>query len=543
MRNDPSLQHRKAVVLETVRARRGLCVAPHHLASQAGLDVLREGGNAIEAAIAMAASIAVVYPHMNSLGGDGFWLIAEPGQPPAAIEGCGGAAAAATVERYREAGLESIPRRGPWAANTVAGTLSGWTAALEISRRWGGRLPVSRLLSEAEEQARNGFAVSRSLADTIRARTAELREIAGFAAVFLPGGVAPPPGYVLRQPTLAATLQRLASVGLEDFYAGELAAALAADLAAFGAPVTRADLESHRVRWPTPLSIRLREATVFNFPPPTQGFASLLILGLFDRLGVPAADGFEHVHGLVEATKVAFALRDRHIGDPAYMSFDCQARLDDGDALAALAAGIDPRRAAAWPAPAGAGDTVWLGAIDAAGRAVSLIQSTYFEFGSGFVSPRTGIIWQNRGTSFRLAEDGWNALKPGRKPFHTLNPALADLQDGRRLVYGTMGGDGQPQTQAAVFTRYAGFGQDLQRAISAPRWVLGRTWGDSSTTLKLEDRFPPELFDRLARAGHQVERAADFSDVMGHAGALVRHPTGDFEGASDPRSDGAVGAW
>ncbi|MEE7548927.1 gamma-glutamyltransferase, partial [Xanthomonas sp. Kuri4-1] len=179
-----------------------------------------------------------------------------------------------------------------------------------------------------------------------------------------------------------------------------------------------------------------------------------------------------------------------------------------------------------WPQPSQAGDTTWFGALDARGQAVSCIQSTYFEFGSGLVLPRTGVTWQNRGCSFRLAADGWNALRPGRKPFHTLNPALAVFDDGRVLSYGTMGGEGQPQTQAAVFTRYARYGQPLQQAVTAPRWLLGRTWGEDSTSLKLEDRFDPAVVAALREAGHAVELLPAFTPVMGHAGALLREADG-----------------
>ena len=254
-------------------------------------------------------------------------------------------------------------------------------------------------------------------------------------------------------------------------------------------------------------------------------------------------DGFDHVHGLVEATKQAFLLRDRHVGDPAYHDFDWQGLLSDPVALDALAARIDPAQALPWPQPPQWGDTCWFGAADAEGRVVSAIQSTYFEFGSGLVLPKTGITWQNRGSSFRLAESGWNALKPYRKPFHTLNPALARFDDGRVMAYGTMGGEGQPQTQAALFTRYARYGCDLQAAITAPRWLLGRTWGDQSTTLKLEDGFEPALYEALAAAGHEVERVGPLTATMGHAGAIVRHADGRLEGATDPRSDGGVAAW
>ncbi len=207
-----------------------------------------------------------------------------------------------------------------------------------------------------------------------------------------------------------------------------------------------------------------------------------------------------------------------------------------------MAQSIDAGRALPWPQPASAGDTTWFAAADAEGRMVSAIQSIYFEFGSGVVLPDTGICWQNRGSSFRLAEAGWNALAPGRKPFHTLNPAMARFADGRVMAYGTMGGEGQPQTQAAVFSRY-NFGMDLQEAISRPRWLLGRTWGEESVTLKLEEGFAPGLYEALRERGHEVEIVPALSQSMGHAGAIVRHGDGSLEGATDPRSDGEVAAW
>jgi gamma-glutamyltranspeptidase/glutathione hydrolase len=272
----------------------------------------------------------------------------------------------------------------------------------------------------------------------------------------------------------------------------------------------------------------------------------LLILALFDRLGIDPGSGeggFAHVHGLVEATKEAFLIRDAHVGDPDWMTLDAQALLNDSDALNTMAGRIDLRRAQPWPRPVSAGDTTWFAAVDRNGRAASVIQSLYFEFGSGIVLPTTGIVWQNRGASFRLADDGPNALKPGRKPFHTLNPALARFDDGRVMAYGTMGGEGQPQTQAAVFTRYARFGMPLQEAVTAPRWLLGRAWGDQSTALKLEDRFDPSLYAQLRAAGHDIEVLAPFETMMGHAGAIVRHADGALEGAGDPRSDGGIAAW
>jgi gamma-glutamyltranspeptidase/glutathione hydrolase len=291
-----------------------------------------------------------------------------------------------------------------------------------------------------------------------------------------------------------------------------------------------------------PLSVNLPCGTVYNLPPPTQGLASLMILGIFARQGITEADGFAHIHGLVEATKRAFAVRDAHIGDPAHMTVD-PARFLAGAVLAEHAALVDPRRAAPWGTPPASGDTIWLGVIDGAGRAVSFIQSLYWEFGSGVVGRDTGVLWQNRGASFRLDPAATNALAPGKKPFHTLNPAYARLKDGRQLVYGTMGGDGQPQTQAAVFTRHALFGQSLQQAVSAPRWLLGRTWGSQSTTLKLEAGIAPRVVDALTAAGHPIERIDGFSDLAGHAGAIAQLKSGVLEGATDPRSDGGVAAY
>ncbi len=529
-------------MLETLRGRAGLVTAPHHLAAQAGLDILKAGGTAVEAAVATAATLAVVYPHMTGIGGDGFWLIAEPGKAPIAIDSCGRAAAEASLAFYAARGLDVIPLRGPTASLTVAGTIAGWKAALEASRAWQSPMPLSRLLEPALSYARDGFPVTRSQAVNTAEKAADLRPQPGFAKTFMPAGAAPREGEVMRLPTLAATLERLGIAGLDDFYHGELARSMARDLEAVGSPLRLADFDRHKATIGEPLSVRLRSARLFNMPPPTQGLSSLMILAIFERLGVRESEGFEHIHGLVEASKQAFLVRDRHIGDLDHMTIPPADFLTD-DALDRRAASIDLHRALPWPHPPHAGDTVWFGVCDRHGRTVSMIQSVYFEFGSGVVLPATGVAWQNRGASFRLSEDGWNALRPGRKPFHTLNPAMAQFDDGRFMSYGTMGGEGQPQTQAAIFSRYGLFGQPLQMAITAPRWLLGKTWGSDTASLKFESRFAPALLDRLADAGHNIEIVAPFTDQMGHAGALVRHPNGVIEGATDPRSDGVVAAW
>ncbi|MDB5933798.1 MAG: gamma-glutamyltransferase [Massilia sp.] len=528
----------------TARSTRAMAVAPHHLASQSALAVMRGGGNAIEAMIAAAATIATVYPHMNGIGGDSFWLVLPPGAAPVAIDACGPAAHAATIDAYRQRGLAEIPLRGPLATNTVAGTIGGWQAALELAAEMGGRVPLARLLEDAIGYAADGVAVTLSQQNATAAKLAELRDQPGFRGQFLIDGALPLAGQRFRQPRLAHTLSTLAADGLDSYYRGALAGRIAADLRAVGSLVSGADLAAYRAQRTTPLHLAHSAGDLYNMTPPTQGAVSLAILGLLDRAGLRgvAADSADHIHLVVEATKRAFTLRDQYITDPRDMEIDGQALLADAR-LDALAADIRLDRAAAWGEGKGPGDTIWMGVIDEQGMAVSFIQSIYHEFGSGVVLPETGINWQNRGASFSLDADKLLALKPGKKPFHTLNPAAARLNDGRVMVYGTMGGDGQPQTQAAVFTRHVVFGQPLQSAVSAPRWLLGRTWGQKSDTLKLEQRFPQAVVDELARRGHDVEVLLPFDETMGHAGALVRHADGVLEGASDPRSDGAVAAW
>jgi len=529
-------------MLQTTRSYGGMVTAPHHLAAQAGLEVLRDGGNAIEAMLAAASTIAVVYPHMNGLGGDGFWLIGRRGGPVTGIQACGRAAKLASRDWYREQGCAAIPSRGPLAALTVAGTVDGWNLAQRLSReRFGGRLPLPRLLESAIRHAREGVAVSGTLQANSLAKLAELASVPGFAETYLDGGEPKALASRLLQPRVADTLDHLASAGLDDFYRGELAHGLARELEDAGSPLRLGDLEAHRAEEVAPLATAVGGHQVFNMPPPTQGLASLLLLALYGRLQASEADGFDFVHRLVECTKAAFVVRDRYITDPAYMTRPA-ADFMTPESLAGLAKDVSLECASPWPRPSQPGDTVWLGAADKDGLCVSFIQSVYWEFGSGVVLPGSGITWQNRGTSFSLDSAHINALEPGRLPFHTIQPAMAQLGDGRLMAYGTMGGEGQPQTQAMVFARHVLHGMDLQAAVTAPRWLLGRTWGAATTNLKIEENLSPEVIERLREAGHDVEVAAAFSEMMGHAGAVVSHPGGLLEGASDPRSDGAVAA-
>jgi len=524
------------------KSRGGLAVAPHAQAAQSGADVLAAGGNAIEACVAMAATLAAVYPHMTGLGGDGFWLLHQPGGQVQSVLGCGRSAMGIDREHYLDAGYTSIPYRGSQAANTVAGTVSGWEQALEISnRQWHGKLPLSHLLGDAIRYCREGYRVTESQASATAGGLDQLAKQPGFAELFLCDGKPPVAGSLLTQPALADTLERLAEAGLDDFYHGELARLISHDLAQIGSPLTRGDLVQHRAQLAEPVCLRTATAEIFSTPAPTQGVATLMLLGQFARRpeGLATREDVDTVHWLVEATKRAFEIRNRQVRAPDLMGEPAQALLGD-DRLDALAATIDARTAAPWGAATNPADTTWFGAIDAEGRSVSCIQSIYHEFGSGVVLPATGICWQNRGASFSLEAGHPLQLTPQTLPFHTLCPSMAHFDDGRRMVFGTMGGDGQPQTQAILFTRYADYGQPLEQAVAAPRWVLGRTWGDHSDNLKLEARFDPALIEVLRQRGHDLMLIDDYDETVGHAGAVVWHPYGLVEGAADPRSDGAA---
>lgn len=530
-------------MLETKRSYRGMVTTPHHLAAQAGRDVLHEGGNAIEAMIAAASTIAVAYPHMNGLGGDGFWLIGRPGKDVTGIQGCGRSAAMASRDWYLGQGHKAIPSRGALSALTVPGTVEGWRLAHELSgKKYGGKLPLARLLEDAIRHAKDGVAVTRTLNDCTTTKLPELIDVPGFAEIYLKNGKPHQINARLRQERVARTLEHLAAAGLDDFYRGDLARSIAKDAEAAGSPLRLADLEAHFAETVKPLSIDVAGHKVFNMPPPTQGLASLLLLATYARIKADQPEGFDFTHRLVEATKATFRVRDRFVTDPNYMERTAESFLGD-DHIAKLAASISFDKAAPWPHPSKPGDTVWLAATDADGLSVSFIQSIYWEFGSGVILPETGITCQNRGTSFSLEERHPNRLDPGRLPFHTIQPAMAQLSDGRLMSYGTMGGEGQPQTQAMVFARHVLHGMPLQASITAPRWLLGRTWGTAETNLKIEDRLQPEVVDALRKAGHEIEIIGGFNDMMGHAGAIVSHPDGLLEGAADPRSDGGAAAY
>lgn len=515
--------------------------APHFLAAQTGRQILEAGGTALEAAVATAASLAVVYPHMNAVGGDSFWLIKKKDCAPVGVLACGQAAGRATVDLYKSRGFEAIPPRGALAAVTVPGTIRGWHALLSLPEH-PRRLTLKDILNPAVGFAANGFPVSASQERTTRAAFESLRSCPGFAEVFLNSeGLPWAKGQTLRQSALARTLQRLSETGLDDFYEGDVAAQICSELADAGSLLTPEDFAACRARIVKPLHLRAFGQDFYNLPEPTQGVSSLAILGLMERFGAKPDDMAAFVHAAVEATKLAFAWRNKHLGDPRAMTASTQSFLS-AQSLDTLAKSFDPDKACCFDEQQASGDTVWFGAADTDGTVVSCIQSIYWEYGSGLVLKDTGVTMQNRGCAFSFDERLPSALRPGALPFHTLNPAMAMTNDGRVIAYGTMGGEGQPQTQAAVILRHFA-GMPLDRAIAEPRWLIGRTWGDNTAKLRLESRFAAGVVRSLIERGHDVEVLTEaYSDTMGHAGAVSKAADGVVTGASDPRCDGSFEA-
>ncbi|PLY09751.1 MAG: gamma-glutamyltransferase family protein [Arcobacter sp.] len=526
---------------KTEISQNGMVVSPHYAASDAGVEILKQGGNAIEATIAVASSLAIHYPHMTGIGGDAFWLIYDPKEGVSFIEASGYSGFDVKMNQYE--GLKTIPFRGKLAANTVAGAVSAWDLAYKKSKNnWKGNIPSSKLVEEAVLSDKNGIVVTDSLSQTLEEKKEELSVDKYFSEIYYPNGNTPKKGDKLIQEKLGKTIKTLGENGFDDFYRGDLAKDIANDFEKREGLLSIKDLNEHNASWNSPLEMKMSKGKLFNASAPTQGIASLMILGLFDRWleKLPEKDSTNHIHLLVEATKIAFKHRD--LMNTSASPEELQAWLEP-EYLDKLSQELDLEKALPWGENAAPGDTTWFGTIDSEGRVVSAIQSIYHEFGSGLTLPKTGIVWQNRGCSFALDSTHIQALEAHKKPFHTLNPAIALFDDGRVMDYGTMGGDGQPQTQAAIFSRYAYYNEDLQASINNPRWLLGRTWGNSSQSLKLESRFKEEIIKQLRHKGHDVEILSALDSAVGHAGALVYKPSKQIEGAFDPRSDGKASSF
>jgi len=509
-----------------------MVTSPHPLASEAGLEVLARGGNAIEAAIATAAVLCVVCPHFTGLGGDGFWLLAQPGAPVRGISGIGQAAAAVPAPSG------PIPLRGGASALTTAAAVDSWARAFDISARdWQGSQRWASLFDRAIEYAREGVAVSASQRFWRGMRAAETGQWHGFDAAF-PAQAA----QEQRQPGLARTLSLLAAQGPREFYEGELAHRLAAGLQAAGSPLTLDDMRRTQAREVTPLAVPYRGGTLLSLPPPTQGFATLQAMGILgeqDFAGIPEG-GAEHVHRMVEAIKLAFIDRDRFLADPDFADVPVERLLGASHIRQQAARAQADARAMPWPHRFRRGDTVFFAAADASGRGASVLQSIYYDWGSGVVAGDTGVLWHNRGAAFHPDPAHANGLAGGKRPFHTLNPVVY-LRDGRpELLLGTQGADGQPQTLVALLTRLIDFGLDPAQALARPRFLLGRTFSDSRDSLKLEEDAGAEVFASLAARGHEVAAIPAQSPLAGLPGVIRLDRDGRMTGAHDPRGDGVA---
>ena len=530
----------------------GIVVSPHHIASKAGLAILKRGGSAVEAAIAVAATLSVVYPHMNSIGGDNFWLIYNARDKELkALNASGRSGIMASIKYYLTKGLSQIPARGYLAANTVPGAISGWGSAYQYAQKSiGANLAWADLLETAIEYSANGFPLSVNQEYWTKINidpddiSRNLQRFEGFRETFLKANGQPyVKGELFKQHHLANTLAMIAREGPECFYTGEISKKIVTELQANGGLLTLADFAAHKAEWVKPITTKYRGFQAYNCPPNSQGVASLSILNILNNFDIKSCgDGTaDYYHLIIEATKQAFADRDKWVTDPAFIDIplDYLLSVQHGREQAAR---INRNQAAIDPRPLDPkGDTVWLGTIDKEGNAVSLIQSIYHEFGSGIIAKDTGVVLQNRGSFFSLDPDHVNCLAPRKRTFHTLNPAMLFREEKPYLIYGTMGGEGQPQTQAAIVTKIIDFGQNVQAAVNAPRWLYGRTWGAASNDLKIEGRIAKDVAGELAARGHLVNVVDDYSDLMGHAGAIQIEPiTGMKYGGVDPRSDGTA---
>ncbi|BCJ87146.1 gamma-glutamyltransferase [Effusibacillus dendaii] len=512
-----------------------MVVSPHYLASMAGNRMLEKGGNAFDAAVAVSACLAVVYPHMTGMGGDSFWLTYSQKEGKVrAYNGSGRSGSQVTREQY--AGEASIPIRGTRSAITVPGMIDSWDAILKEY----GRLSMRDVLQPAIEYAYTGFPFTKDQYDNTKKNFSTLSSIPFTCDIYTPGGQIPNVGERFIQRDLGNSLTILAEQGRDVFYKGELAQAIVSYLQDNGGLLTLEDFASHRGEWVSPISTTYRDYMVYQVPPNSQGFAGLMTLNILENFNFSQIEqgSFEYYHILVEALKRTFQDRNQYLTDPDFSTIPLDHLLSKEYAVE-MAQCIRPDSNLVSTAAMGS-DTAYAAVVDGEGNAVSFIQSLYFEFGSGVVAGNTGILLQNRGSFFSLNPSHVNTLEPRKRTFHTLMPAMACKNGKPSILYGTQGGEGQPQTQTAIITRMIEYGIDPQEAISLPRWVWGRTWGEDSQTLKIESRVSEETVELLKLAGHQVEVVQSFDPVMGHAQAIRIDEHGFLKGGADPRGDGAA---
>ena len=543
------------------RGSHGAVVAPHHLATAAGLHVLRAGGSAVDAAIATNAVLGVVMPHGCGIGGDAFWLIWDAtARRQIALNGSGRSAASTSALELRNRGLATLPRRGPLSI-TVPGAVRSWGDA--HARH--GRLSRDAILAPAVELARNGFPAWAGFIAAVESTAPIVRDTlgrdAGFVSVYRPHVRPWRPGERVRLPALASTLERLANEGFATFYDGDLGERQATELERVGSPLRFADFRDHTSTFGDPLAIDYRGVRVTTHPPNSSGIVALEMLGILSRFEPPAASAFgpegvtdaRWIHLGLEAARLAMADRDRYLTDPDVRDVPVAtildpARLDD------LAAGIDPGRTASPAAttnPPGGG-TIYLATVDNDGNAVSLIESNYLGFGSGVVDPTTGIHYQNRGSYFSLDAGHPNVLEPRKRTLHTLLPGMLfrDGAPGPWIVAGSMGGDAQPQIHAQFVSAVVDGGVDVRTAVAAPRWyVEPPDHFAPPTDVYLEPRHAAGIDDALRALGHDLVPTEPFDSNLGHEHAIElvdggpAAPDGSIAAATDPRSAGLPAVW
>ena len=518
--------------------------SPHTLATEAGATAFERGGNAIDAAVAAAITLAVVYPHMCGVGGDLFALVQQPTGEATAVNGSGRAPSGADRTAAAAAGGGGMPERGPHTV-TIPGAVSGWDAL----HRLGGILPWQDLFTQAVAFAHGGVIVSRSMAGVLAGIFAGPDalgppEVDPLAQIFAPDGTALAQGRLFRQPALGATLQRIADEGPTALYGGEVGARYAAGLREAGVPITGHDLGAHRADLGAPLATRYRDVDVLVHPPNSQGFLLLEILATVERLGIDPDPLGPDAGALALVFRAAARDRDLHLADPLAMRVHPSTLLDDGH-LAVLTdevrAGLATEQAPSLARPTG--DTAALVTADADGRAVSLIQSLFYGFGSGILQPDTGIVAQNRGACFTVEAGHANVLGPGKRPAHTLMPVLVRRRDRLAVVTGTMGGFGQPQINAMNLLRTFDLRMPPHEAIAAPRWLVGGMdpEGRDEPFAVAETDVPAATLDVLQRTGFRIDTVGEEDEAVGHA-HLIRAGAAGFDVGSDPRADGGARA-
>jgi gamma-glutamyltranspeptidase/glutathione hydrolase len=500
------------------------------LATQAGLNALRDGGSAADAAICAAAALTVVEPVANGIGSDAFAIHWNGGLQ--GLNASGKSPAGQSRESFRDA--DSMPTTG-WGPVTVPGCVSAWVA---LHAKFG-RLPFERLLEPAIGYAKNGFPVSPMTASSWRRSVEKYKHFAPWMKTFAPNGKGPATGEVVRLPDHAATLGEIATTKGESFYRGSLADRIQEAAIRDGAAMRATDLASHHPEWVEPWSIQYGELELHEMPPNGQGLAALLALGLLAHhdLARMTPDSSQCLHIQIEAMKAAFADAHKYVADPT-LGIKSARQLLEPQRLAKRAAEINPSRASAWQAQdLGRSDTVYLCSADAEGRMVSYIQSNYEGFGSGIVVPGTGIALQNRGACFSIERDHANEYAPGKRPFHTIIPAFLTRANAPVAAFGVMGGAMQPQGHIQVVLRMVHQQLNPQSALDAPRWQVM-----SDGSVALEAGFQPGAADQLASMGHTVKVVTDGSVFFGGA-QMAYCNGGSYIAASDPRRDGQAAGF